>query len=163
MTLTPEEGSDYRMTIAVRESPGTVVAYSRSNSEAKRCQVKIGTGEPVRRLRLQYRCRVSDIGRARRIAPASAEGADVELYVSRARRCLGGIDCRHAGISHGLDGEWLVNRAEHYIGPSGYQCTIDAEQPNSAESVANINGAPIAEEIQGGTLAEQGERSVGLK
>ena len=52
------------------------------------------------------------------------------------------------GFRTGVDGEWLVTRAEHYLAPNGYRCMIEAEQPNSAPSVQEINGASINDEVQ---------------
>src|SRR5690606_9161314 len=95
-------------------------------------EVKVGSGEPVRRLRLQYKDR------------ASAEAAALAELRRRARQertltytfpgrpdvlaeCIAVL----RGFREGVDGDWLITRAEHYIGPNGYRCTIEAEQPNS--------------------------------
>ena len=41
-----------------------------------------------------------------------------------------------------------MTRAEHYIGPDGYRCTIEAEQPNSAPRVQEAGGAKIDDQVQ---------------
>lgn len=56
-------------------------------------------------------------------------------------RCLGWISV--AGFREGVDGDWLIKRAEHYIGPNGYRCLIECEQPNSADGPAKAAGKPI--------------------
>lgn len=55
------------------------------------------------------------------------------------------------GFRDRVDGEWLVSRAEHYIGPTGYRCTIEAEQPNSADTVSQANGANVVDQVQPAT------------
>ena len=156
VTLRPEDGGSYRVTIASRDSPGTVVAFYRDMALAERRQVAVGEGEPVARLRMQYKDQ------------ASAESAATAELRRRARRertlhytfpgrpdvlaeCI--VDMH--GFRDGVSGEWLVTRAEHYIGPEGYRCTIEAEQPNSAESVFRVNGAPVADTVEAGTLIEE--------
>ena len=51
-------------------------------------------------------------------------------------------------------GEWLVMRAEHYVGPNGYRCTIEAEQPNNAPGVQAIRSAKIDDEVQAPSAIE---------
>jgi hypothetical protein len=46
------------------------------------------------------------------------------------------------------DGEWVVTRAEHYVGPDGYRCSLDAEQPNSASRVQEVYGSKIDDRVQ---------------
>lgn len=155
VTFTPKDGSDYRVLIATRESPGTVIAFYRTMSEAKRHQVTVGEGDPVKRLRLQYKDR------------HSAESAAVAELRRRARQertlsytfpgrpdVLAESIAVMRGFREGVDGEWLVTRAEHYIGPDGYRGTIEAEQPNESEAVSRVDDAPVEDIIQPSELID---------
>jgi phage protein D len=154
-TLTPEDGGTYRGTIASRDSPGTAVVFYRDVDLAERHQVRVGEGEPVKRLRMQYKDR------------RSAEAVAIAELRQRARRertlsysfpgrpevlaeCI--VDLQ--GFREGVAGRWLVTRAEHYIGPDGYRCAIEAEQPNSAPRVQEINGAKIDDQVQEPSVIE---------
>jgi phage protein D len=155
ITLTPEDGGNYRVTIASRDSPGTVVAFYRDIDLAERHQVTVGKGEPVKRLRMQYKDR------------ASAEAAALAELRRRARRertlsysfpgrpdVVAECVIEMQGFREGIAGRWLVTRAEHYIGPDGYRCSIEAEQPNSIDSVALVNAATISDVEDTATLIE---------
>lgn len=136
VTLTPKDGSAYRVTIASRDSAGTVVAYYRDTRKAKRHEVAVGDGEPVIRLRMSYADRVSaeNAARARQRSRARAERKLTFTFPGRPEVTAEAIVVMQ-GFREGVDGEWLITRAEHYVGPGGYRTTIEAEQPNSAEDV----------------------------
>ncbi|MNC76364.1 phage late control protein GPD [compost metagenome] len=55
------------------------------------------------------------------------------------------------GFRDGVDGEWLVKRAEHSIGSDGYRTSIECEQPNSAEAVKAASTAAVKQAPQVGS------------
>jgi len=153
ITLQPADGNRHRVTIVTRDSPGTVVAFYRDVDAGVRHLVQVGTGQPVRRLRMQY----SDAASARSAATAElrrrARHERTLSYSFPGRtdvmaECIVVMD----GFREGVDGEWLVTCAEHYIGPDGYRCDITAEQPNSAETVEAVDSAPVSDVEDDSTL-----------
>lgn len=54
LILSKEEVSDWEMISSTSDSAGTVIAYWHDKKGAKRKEVKVGDGEPVRRLRHTY-------------------------------------------------------------------------------------------------------------
>lgn len=147
--LTPADGSDYRVTIASRDSAGSVVAYYRDTRKAKRQEVAVGEGDPVLRLRMAYSDRASAENAARSEQRKRGRRERTLSYSFPGRpEVVAESIASLSGFREGVDGDWLVTRAEHYIGPMGYRCTIEGERPNSAEGVKP--GAAVERE-QGAT------------
>ncbi len=53
-----------------------------------------------------------------------------------------------------MNGDWLVKRAEHYIGPNGYNTTLKCEQPNSTDAPSNASAAESTDHVQAATVVE---------
>lgn len=131
--------SSFRMTRATRETPGTVVAYWHNKGTAKKVEVTVGSGEPVKRLRHHYPN-----------ADAAGKAAKAELDArTRAKNTLSltmpgdpsvAAECRLmlAGFRDGVNGEWLITRAQHDLDGSGYRTSIEAEKPQVASSAAAV-------------------------
>lgn len=128
------ECTSFRMTEAARESPGTVVAYWHNKQMAKKVEVVVGSGDPVKRIRHHFPNAEA--------AQAAAQGdldkrtrAERKLSVSMpgnaALQAEGKLTL--AGFGPDEDGEWLVQRVEHEITNSGYTCHVDCEKPADAE------------------------------
>lgn len=155
ITLTPSDGSDYRVTIASRDSAGTCVAYYRDIHKAKRHEVKVGEGEPVQRLRMAYRDQASALAAAKAELRKRARWERTLSYAFPGRPDIAAeVRVVMHGFRQGVDGEWLVTRAEHYLGPHGYRCTIEAEQPNSAPDVVKVAGANEVDQVQAATAVD---------
>lgn len=142
VTLTPEDGSNYRVVIASRDSAGTVVAYYRDTRKAQRREVTIGGGDPVVRLRMAYADRVSaeNAARATQRSRARAERRLTYTFPGRSEIVAEAVATMR-GFRDGVDGDWLIKRAEHYVGPNGYRTTIECEQPNSAKDAQAASSA----------------------
>lgn len=154
-TVTPDMQSRWRVTLASRDSAGTVVAYYRDNGKAKRKEVKVGTGEPVRRLRMGYKDQASALEAAKSEQRKRARGeVSVHVEMPGDPDVMAESMMTMAGFRPGVDGDWLVKRVEHYIGPRGYRCNIEAEKPNSDEDVAKAD-SEVEEDDQDAT--EEGE------
>jgi phage protein D len=137
ITLQRNECSDFRLTLARRDSPGTVIAYYRDAAKAERREVKVGTGDPVKRLRLQYRDKDSAKAAAQAEQRKRARGeAKLSLrFPGRPDVTAEATIILPDSWREGVAGEWLVTHAEHYLGPQGYNCSVDCERPNSSEEV----------------------------
>lgn len=131
ITLTPGEVSRWRVVMSKRETAGMVVAYWHAVKSAKRNEVKVGTGEPVTRLKMYYPTREMALAaarseldrRERRKVTVSVTLPGRTDLVAEGRVIL-------AGFRDGVDGEWSITRADHSMDGSGYVTTIEAEQPN---------------------------------
>jgi uncharacterized protein len=155
VTLTPADGNVYRVTIASRDSSGACIAYYRDTRKAQRHEVKVGDGEPVIRLRMSYADRVSAENAARSAQRKRARAQRTIFYSLPGRPELAAealVTMR--GFRDGVDGDWLVTRAEHYVGSNGYRCTIEAEQPNTAEEAAAATRAEAVDQVQDATTVE---------
>lgn len=114
-----------------RESAGTVAAYYHVTHQGKRHEVKVGQGEPVKRIRYWF------ANQAEALAAATAElqrrkRALFELELS----CPGHPDIVAegplvvAGFRDGVPTNWIVKRTIHSMSKTGYACEVEAELPN---------------------------------
>jgi len=152
VTLTPKDGNSYRVTIANRESAGTVVAYYREMRAAKRHEVAVGSGDPVIQLRMSYADRASaeNAARSRLRSRARAERTLTYSFPGRPDVTAEALAVMQ-GFREGVDGDWLIKRAEHYIGPDGYRTSIECEQPNSAKGAQDASSAEAVDSEQRAT------------
>lgn len=152
VTLTPSEGSDYRVTIAAREDAGTTVAYYRDKAAARRMEVAVGSGDPVVRVRTAYADRVSAEAAAKarhRERARSTRQLSYTVPGNPALRAEATVTMQ--GFREGVDGDWLVKRAEHYMGPDGYRTTIECEIPNADPEIAEAVNAGAEDREQAAT------------
>lgn len=135
VTLAPAEVSRWRVVQSKRETAGMVVAYWHAVKSAKRNEVKVGTGEPVRRLKMYYPTQEMALAAARSELDRRERGrvtVSVTLpgrtdLVAEGRLVL-------SGFRDGVDGEWSITRAEHMLDGNGYATTVEAEIPNEGDT-----------------------------
>jgi len=152
VTLTPADGSAYKVTIASRDKAGTTIAYYRDVRGANRQEVKVGSGEPIVRLRMAYADRATAEAAARAKQREQARQTRKLSYTLPGRQTLmAEATVVMQGFRDGVDGRWLVKHAEHSIGNDGYVTSIECEQPNSADAVKAASSAPATEDEQVGS------------
>ncbi|MDO5101477.1 MAG: contractile injection system protein, VgrG/Pvc8 family [Lautropia sp.] len=125
------EITSYRVSLTRRDESGMVVAYWHETKHARRKEVKVGQGEPVFRLKRYFptaemamaAARAEYERRARRRATLSLTLPGRTDVVAEGRVVL-------AGIREGVDGQWIVSRAEHSLDASGLSTSIEAERAN---------------------------------
>lgn len=135
VSLTPGDCTSFRLTIAKRETAGMVVAYWHAVKQAKRNEVKVGSGEPVRRLKQYYPTEEMALAAARADLSRRQRGQETIAltcighpgYAAEAPLAL-------AGFRPGVDGDWLISRVTHRVDTGGYVCDIEGEKPNSKEN-----------------------------
>jgi len=152
VTLTPADGSGYKVSIVSREKTGTTIAYYRDVRGAKRQEVKLGSGEPIVRLRMAYADREAAEAAARAKHQEQARQTRTLSYTLPGRETLmAEATVVMQGFRDGVDGQWLVKRAEHNISHDGYVTSIECEQPNSADAVKAARSAAATEGEQVGS------------
>lgn len=133
VSLAPGQVSRYRVVMSKRETAGMVVAYWHAMKSAKRHEVKVGQGEPVKRLKMYYPTQEMALAaarseldrRERRKVTVSVTLPGRTDLVAEGRMVLD-------GFRDGVDGEWSITRAEHTLDNSGFVTTVEAEQPNDS-------------------------------
>lgn len=136
VTITAGECSSYRLVKSKRETAGMVVAYWHAVKNSKRNEVKVGTGEPVRRLRQYYPTEEMALAAAR-AELSRRERAQETLALSAVGNTgyLAEAPLTASGFRPDFDGGWLVSRVVHRLDAAGgYVCDIEAERPNSGDS-----------------------------
>lgn len=155
-SVTYGEVTEFRVTLAKRNSAGTVISYYKDIDSAKRKEVVIGEGDPVRRLRMGYKDQPSALEAAKAEQRKRARGeASVTVTMPGNPDIAAEAMMTMVGFRDGVDGDWLVSRVEHYMGPAaGYRCNIEGEKPNKDESVSKSD-SKVKEADQAGT--EEGD------
>lgn len=135
VTIRPEDVSRWRVVQSKRETAGMVVAYWHSMKSAKRNEVKVGSGEPVRRLKMYYPTQEMALAAARSELDRRERGR-ITVSVTLPGRTDLVADGRVVlvGFRDGVDGEWSITRADHLLDGGGYVTTIEAELPNEADT-----------------------------
>ncbi len=133
VTVLAPNVTNYRMSISKRETAGMVVAYWHAVKSAKRKEVKVGKGEPVRRLRNYYPTEEMALAAARSELQRRERGQQtLALTVVGDPSIAAEAQLTVAGIRPDVDGEWLISRVVHKIDAgTGYQCDIEAEKKNA--------------------------------
>jgi phage protein D len=131
VTLAETDCTKWQETESAREENGTVVAFYHDRHAAKRQETKMGSGDPVRRLRHNYPDKA-----------AAEKAAQAEL--DRRGRTKNKFTCtmpgnpdlaaeaklKLSGFHPDLTTDWLVTRVVHDISPTGgYTCEVEAELP----------------------------------
>lgn len=134
ITVTPQDCVAYRLTRQKRENAGTVVAYYQLTKSAALYEVKVGEGEPVKKIGKHYP------SQSVALAAAKAELAKRKRNQTTFSITLPGdptisAECKllPIGFREGIDGEWLITRADHHLSESGYTCDIEMSEPNQED------------------------------
>jgi phage protein D len=124
--------ASWRRTASKRETAGMVVAYWHAIESAKRNEVKVGTGEPVRRLKQYYPTQEMALAAARADLDRRKRGkVTMALTVVGSPTIAAEAPLTLAGFRPNVDGDWLISRVSHtYSTDGGYSCSIEAEEPN---------------------------------
>lgn len=139
ITLTPDDDiSRFRVTETARESSGTVVAYYHMTKQAKRHEVKAGSGEPVTRLKRYFPKKEMAVAAAKaELARRDRKKSTLSLTMPGRSDAAAECPLTLANFRDGVDGEWIVTRVTHRIDKSGgYVCDLEAETPT--EGGANV-------------------------
>lgn len=134
VTLAAQDCTRWSMNQSTRDSEGTVVAFYHDRGAAKRKQVSVGNGDPVRRLRHNYPDKAS--------AEKAAQGEldkrgrrknKITLTMPGDPQLTAEAKLALSGFRPGVPTEWLVTRVVHQFTPgAGYSCEVEGEQPKAA-------------------------------
>ena len=128
LSLTRYQLSKWSMVRSSRDSTGTVIAYWHEKAKAKKHEVKLGDGEPVRRLRHAY-------------ADAASAKAGAQAALDKSRRDEDKLSITLPGDPHvsaespvtiseirdGINGDWIVDSVTHKIDKSvGFNTSFEA-------------------------------------
>jgi uncharacterized protein len=132
VTLTPNMVSRYRMVTSTREDAGMVVAYWHAVKNAKRHEVKVGSGEPVTRLKMNYPTSEMALAAARaELDRRKRHKTTISIQLPGRPDIMAEGKLYLAGFRDGIEVEWVITRVQHTIDASGgYVCQVEAELPN---------------------------------
>ena len=134
VTLTPTEITRYRMVTSAREDAGMVVAYWHAVKNAKRHEVKVGSGEPVTRLKMYYPTAEMALAAARsELDRRKRKKTTISIQLPGRPDIMAEGKLTLSGFRDGIDTEWVITRVQHQIDAAGgYVCQVEAELPNDS-------------------------------
>ena len=147
VTVQPSDVSRFEYSECMRESPGTVVAFWHDRRGAKRHEVTVGKGDPVKRLRFGFKNEAmakaaaeAELGRrARGEIKLEIDLPGNELLSAEATVILEG------GFPPDVAGEWLATRVRHRFTKGGFTSSVECERPNSNKDVEEATSSGVEE------------------
>jgi uncharacterized protein len=136
-TLTPGMVDHWNMTLSRRETPGTVVAFWHNKGAAKRNQVTVGSGDPVKRIRFWFTNAQEALAACNAEFQRRTRGQyKLEIGLEGQPSVITEAGLTLSGFRTGVPAEWVITRVEHIVSKGGGLYTqIEAEQPNAASTV----------------------------
>lgn len=127
---TREQTCGHRLLISRRVKSGSVIARYRDIPTASTLEIKVGTGEPAKRLTKTY----GTEDEAQAAADAEYKRSQrneqrLELDVVGNPYLVAGGAINVSGFRSGINGQWLIDRVEHEITKrGGYSCGVQCKQ-----------------------------------
>lgn len=120
--------SKWSMVRSSRDSTGTVIAYWHEKAKAKKHEVKLGDGEPVRRLRHAYADEASAKAAAQAALDKSKRDEDkLSIALPGDPYISAESPVTISEIRDGIDGDWIVDSVTHKIDKSvGFNTSFEA-------------------------------------
>ena len=114
--------------IGTSDSVGTAIAYWHDKKGAKKKEVKVGDGEPVKRLRHSYQDEKSAYAAAQASLDQSRRGEEkLSLNLPGNPQILAEMPITLVNFREGIAGDWIVEQVTHTIDKSlGYSCGVEA-------------------------------------
>lgn len=135
--------TSYKMTLSTRESPGTVVAFWHDKGMAKRQEVHVGSGDPVKQIRHHFPNAAAATQAAQSELQRRERGQErLSLTLPGSPDIVAECALSVSGIRAGVNGDWLVARVVHSLGRQGYACEVEAEKPNGTADLVDGSAAP---------------------
>lgn len=133
----------FRVTETAKDSSGTVVAYYHQTRGAKRHSVKVGSGEPTRRLKMYFPTKDQAVAAAQaEAAKRDRQKSTLSLTMPGRPDMLAECPLTTAGFRDGVDGDWIITRVTHRLEKSGgYSCEVEAETPTKG-------GENVSDEVE---------------
>lgn len=130
VTLDATDCSRWSMNKSVREADGTVVTFYHDRGAAKRKQVEVGSGDPVRRLRHNFPDQETATKAAQGELDKRARRRNkISLTMPGDPQLVAEAKLQLTGFRQGVPTDWLITRVHHHFQPGGYSCDVEAEQP----------------------------------
>lgn len=120
----------WSMRRSLGEATGSVIATYRDIAAGTDIEVKVGDGEPVRRLRQRFRSE----GEAKAAAEAESRRAgrakeSLSLDMPGNPNIAAEGKILPIGLSSAASGEWIVETATHEVSEAGYRTSVQAQRP----------------------------------
>lgn len=128
LSLTRYQLSKWSMVRSSRDSTGTVIAYWHEKAKAKKHEVKLGDGEPVRRLRHAYPDSASAKAAAQAALDKSKRDEDkLSITLPGDPYISAESPVTISEIRDGINGDWIVDSVTHKIDKSvGFNTSFEA-------------------------------------
>ncbi len=144
VTVAAEDCTDYSYITSSRDGngsnssdktgSGTVVAFWHATKAAKRKEIRVGSGEPVKQLRHYYPTEAAARAAAQAEIDKRERGAET-FSVTMPGNTKMSAECKlvATGFHPDVDGTWLTKTVTHRLSARGYKCDVECEVMNDDE------------------------------
>lgn len=137
VTIVKTDIVDFRWSTQSREKAGTVISYYKVTKKAARMELKVGDGEPVKRIGTNYPTKQMALAAAKALlAKTQRNEVTLSLTVMGSTEFMAEMIVKIDSVHEVLDGDWLVKTCTHRIGDGGYMVDLELEKPNSGDDPA---------------------------
>ncbi len=127
IVLTPQEVINWKVNFNVRNKYGSVIAKWHSYEKGKTTEEKVGNEEPSYSLQTPYSTQESAISAATaKLRQLKRSTSILHVTVPGNPALFAEAKVSLSGFCHEVEGEWVINRAEHILNSKGYQTIIEA-------------------------------------
>ena len=131
VTISRNQTSDHRITIADRGKYPTVLAHWHNTATGTRTPVRVGEGKPVYTLRHPYQNAETARAAAQSKLDALSRGLATASLTLKQGNPLLAAEARLtlSGFRTGVAGDWVATQVSHEFSDSGYSTRFNAETP----------------------------------
>ncbi|WP_353277804.1 phage late control D family protein [Wolbachia endosymbiont (group A) of Agelastica alni] len=130
-TIRPEDTINWKVHFTVRNKYNSVIAKWHSYEKGEQISETVGSGEPSYAIQTIYPNAESAISAAKaRFKQLQRNNETLEITIPGNPELCAEAKLNLVGFNQDIDGEWIVNRAEHTLNSSGYSTALSASLSN---------------------------------
>ena len=131
VTIRREDVVSFRVSQKKRDSAGTVISYYKPSKKAARYEIKVGNGEPVKRIGTLYPTKDMAVEAAKaEWNSRQRDENELNITVMGWPELMAEMLATVEGVHAAADGEWLIKTCVHRYSDDGYRVDLTLELPN---------------------------------
>lgn len=131
ITIRRQDVVSFRVSQKKRDSAGTVISYYKPSKKAARYEVKVGNGEPVKRIGTLYPSKDMAVEAAKaEWNSRQRDETELNITVMGWPELMAEMIAEVTEVHAAADGKWLIKTCVHRVNDGGYTCDLTMELPN---------------------------------
>ncbi|APR98627.1 contractile injection system protein, VgrG/Pvc8 family [Wolbachia endosymbiont of Folsomia candida] len=126
-TIRPQDTINWKVHFTIRDKYNSVVAKWHSYEKGEALSETAGSGEPIYAIQTIYPSAELALSAANaKLRQLKRKNESLNMTMPGNPRIFAEAKVNLIGFNQAVDGEWVINRAEHILDSKGYQTTIEA-------------------------------------